>query len=72
MTRAERVEWCKVRAREYLERGDVVNAVTSMLSDMKQSPETKDDVGDVITHMGMIIAGSGDVRDARRFVEGFN
>ena len=72
MTRIEHLEWCKKRALEYLDRGDVMNAVTSMLSDLNKHDETKLDEGGGLTMLGMNAIMSGDVQFARRFIEGFN
>src|SRR5713226_8470617 len=41
MTRDEHVEWCKKRAREYLDKGDLENAIASMISDMNKHPECR-------------------------------
>ena len=40
MTRDEHLAWCKARALEYLDAGDLVNAVASMASDLTKHPET--------------------------------
>ena len=39
-TRKEHVEWCKQRAREYLNNGDAEQAILSMASDFEKHPET--------------------------------
>lgn len=70
MTRAQHVEWCKQRAREYLAIGDVTNAVTSMMSDMNKHPECR--VNDALVMLGMMTVQTGDLAGAHRFVEGFN
>ena len=69
MNRLEHLEWCKQRAREYLDRGDAMNAVTSMLSDLSQHSETRG-IGEKFGMLGMLSCNS--VSDARRFIEGFN
>jgi len=71
-TRAEHLEWCKDRAQEYLLEGDVVNAITSMLSDIQKHPETKLKNGHVLFQLGMMIISEGDIRRAAGFIEGFN
>ena len=71
MTRTEHVEWCKERAREYLDRGDIVDAVTSMISDMGKHDETKT-IAEAMGPIGMMEAMNGSVDGARRFIEGFN
>ena len=42
-TRAEHMQWCKHRAIEYVNIGDLQNAVRSMLSDLQKHPDTKND-----------------------------
>ena len=39
--RDEYLEWCKERAREYLDAGELPNAGTSMGSDLAKHPELK-------------------------------
>ena len=71
-TRAEHLEWCKQRAREYCERGDTMNAMTSMFSDLEKHPETAGHKGSEIGLMLMMTGGLRDQADARRFIDGFN
>jgi len=70
MTRDEHLAECKRRAREYLDRGDVRNGVTSMLSDLGKHKETAG-VGAKLAMVGMMVIIEGDLAGARRFVEGF-
>jgi outer membrane protein assembly factor BamD (BamD/ComL family) len=71
MTRQEHLEWCKKRAHEYLARGDVTNAITSMMSDLSKHPET-DCKSPVLTMLGMQAAMNHDTAAAKRFIDGFN
>lgn len=71
MTRNEHLAWCKKRAHEYLSRGDVTNAITSMMSDMQKHPETKFN-NMALNMLGMMAAQHGDVREAERYIDGFN
>lgn len=71
MTRDEHLEDCKRRAREYLDMGDVKNAVTSMLSDLSKHPETKPLSEGGFAQIGMMMIMQHDLAGARRFVEGF-
>jgi hypothetical protein len=71
MTREEHLAWCKIRAHEYLDRGDVTNAVASMMSDMQEHPETKV-TSPTLQMLGFLAAQSGRVEDARRYIDGFN
>ena len=72
MTRDEHLEWCKQRAREYLARGDVPNAITSMLSDLGKHEELRAVADNPhLAMFGMMTAANHDIEGARRFVEGF-
>ena len=71
MTREEHLNWCKERAREYLDQGDVQQAIASMLSDMSKHEKTAA-AGKNMGPMGLLAAMSGNVEEARRFVDGFN
>jgi hypothetical protein len=71
-TRAEHMAWCKKRALEYCERGDTMNALTSMFSDLDKHPETKDHAGVAIGLQLMMIDGLNSQADVRRFINGFN
>jgi hypothetical protein len=72
-TREEHLEWCKERAREYLNEGDLANAVASMGSDMDQHPETRmagEKMG-MLMYVALIRITEGDVQGVRDWVEGF-
>lgn len=72
MTRAEHLAWAKQRALEYVERGDLKNAVVSMASDLTKHPETKDHPG---LQLGMMMLMAGHLSSPqamREFIEGFN
>ena len=71
MTRDEHLAWCKRRALEYLDRSDVTNAVTSMLSDLEKHSETKNN-NKYLAVLGMMIIRDNDASSARRFIEGYN
>lgn len=70
MTRDEHMAWCKKRALEYFDAGDLNNAVTSMLSDLSKHDETRG-IGEKLGMLG-IFAMQGGSREVRRFIEGFN
>jgi len=69
-SREEHLEWCKQRAREYLETGDIPNAITSMLSDLSKHPDTKVD-NPFTLGVGLLAARDNDPAAAERFIEGF-
>jgi len=68
-TREEHLEFCKVRAREYLAVGDVKNAITSMLSDLDKHPETG--AGPMAMYGMQLIMSGCETDQARKFIEGF-
>jgi hypothetical protein len=71
-TRAEHLQWCKDRALEYADRGDTVNAMASMTSDLQKHPDTAGHDGVMLMTM---LAMSGEFNrpgELRRFIEGFN
>ncbi len=71
-TRAEHLAWCKQRALEYVDAGDLNNAFASMSSDLSKHPETEKHAG--IT-LGMMLLMSGKlntVEEMRKFINGFN
>lgn len=75
MTRAEHVQWCKDRAMEYVNQGDLLNGVTSMMSDMTKHPETKEAATGGLAMLGMLAmqqAQSGDRDGVVRYITGFN
>lgn len=69
MTREEHVAWCKKRALEYLDRGEVLEAVASMGSDLSKHPETRCSL--LLLQLGMKTAIDQDATAARRWIEGF-
>jgi hypothetical protein len=72
MDRLEHLEFCKQRARKYLERGELGDAITSMLSDLSKHPETRAHSTGPLALLGMRAILSGDPEQCRRFIEGFN
>jgi hypothetical protein len=45
MTRSEHVAWAKQRALEYVDRGELSNAIASIVSDLGKHPETEGHAG---------------------------
>jgi hypothetical protein len=68
-TRDEHLSWCKERALEYLDAGDLENAVASMSSDLSKHPETTCDPFLMLS--GAMDAQKGDAPAVRRWIEGF-
>jgi hypothetical protein len=67
--RQQHVAWCKERALEYVDAGDLQSAVASMLSDMGKRQDTEPPA--VLGMLGMMEIGRGH-EAVRRWVEGFN
>lgn len=71
MTRGEHLALCKKRALQYLQIGEVQNAVASMMSDLTKHPETANLMeGGILGMMGLSSMNSAG--EARRYIEGFN
>lgn len=72
MTRAEHLAWCKKRALQYCDAGDVNQAFASMASDLSKHPETENHVA-INLGSQMFFGGLLDSpAEMRRFIEGFN
>jgi len=72
MTREEHLAWCKQRALEYVERGDLTNAFMSMLSDLNKHDETANHSG---MRLGAMLLTGGHLQtqqQMRNFITGFN
>jgi hypothetical protein len=72
MDRAEHLKWCKERALVYADRGDMVNAVASMTSDLRKHPETENHAGATIMVMQAAAGLLDRPGELRRCIEGFN
>ena len=71
-SRKSHMDWCKARALEYVERGDLENAMQSMLSDLQKHEST---AGHPAAMLMMQLYLIGDLRTPakmRHFIEGFN
>jgi hypothetical protein len=72
MTRQQHLDWCKRRALEYVDAGDLQDAFSSMASDLSKHPET---VGHTGIELGMLQLMGGMLstpEQMRQFIEGFN
>jgi hypothetical protein len=72
MTRIEHLAWCKQRALEYLDRGDLTNALSSMMSDMRKHPENAGAIQGMLPMVGMLAVQQHDREGLRYWIEGFN
>lgn len=71
-TREDHLAWCKQRALEYVDRGDVSSAFASMASDLKKHPETEKHAGIELGVMMLMTGNLSSQPDMKRFIEGFN
>ena len=69
-TREEHLEWAKKRAMEYLDQGDLQNAVVSMGSDLSKHPETTIHSGTLL-QLAITYVVNQDADGVRRWIEGF-
>jgi len=72
MKRDEHIKWCKERALEYLDKGDINQAYTSMASDLSKHSDTENHHAIEIGMGLMIIGRLSTVEDMRKFIEGFH
>jgi hypothetical protein len=72
MNRQEHLEWCKNRALEYCDRGDLQNAYASMISDMSKHLETENHAAIGLGINLMMIGDLNTPTKMRKFIEGFN
>lgn len=72
MDRAVHLQWAKDRAFEYVQKGDLKNAMASMISDLRKHDELSHhpaiDLG-MMMLMGGQLSTQGQMRE---FIEGFN
>lgn len=78
-SRADHLAYCKRRALEYVDRGELQQAMISMISDLNAHPETQGSattIGPLMLGLFMLPANaSGSLQnpnEMRRFIEGFN
>jgi hypothetical protein len=70
--RVEHLQWCKDRANEYVDSGDMKNAFLSFQSDMSKHEETADHIA---LQMGTMLLLSGNLdndHQMRSWIDGFN
>ena len=72
MTRSEHLDWCKERALEYVDAGDLGQAYASMVSDLGKHPETQDHPAIMLGMMLMMSGQLSNPSEMRDFINGFN
>lgn len=71
MNRDEHLAWAKGRALQYLEEGNLLDALTSMSSDLGKHEELKK-IGELMLPIGLLYVVNRDPRQLRAWIEGFN
>ena len=72
-TREEHLQWCKNRALEYVNAGDLNGAVASMLSDLSKHEGTKSSSQGICAQLGMFTLMDHPTSEKiTKFIEGFN
>lgn len=72
ISQGEHLTWCKERALEYVDAGDLQSAFTSMTSDLSKHPETRNHAG---SQLGMMLLMAGHLstpEEMRAHIEGYN
>ncbi len=72
MNRQEHLEWCKKRALEYVDMGDLTQALVSMLSDLRKHPETENHPAMKMGAAMMFENLLATPTEMRKFINGFN
>ena len=71
MTRDEHLDWCRKRALEHLDAGDLTHAVASMASNLKTHPDTDNPALNGLVMIGMMYATDGDKAAVQSWIERF-
>jgi hypothetical protein len=70
--RQKHLEWCKERALQYVEAGELTQAYSSMASDMRKHKETENHMG-LELGLGLLMGGHLDTAaQMKKFIEDFN
>ncbi len=72
MNRQEHLEWCKKRALEYVNKGDLSQGYASMVSDLRKHPETENHPAIEVGMMMMFAHRFATAEEMRKFINGFN
>lgn len=72
MTRDEHLQWAKNRALEYVNSGDLLEAVTSMGSDLNKHPDFRGPIYDQLFTLGLLFEVPKGPQAVKRWIEGFN
>jgi hypothetical protein len=71
VTRDEHIAWCKKRALEYVEGGNLSHAVANMASDLKTHPDTDNPALNGLAMIDMMYVTDGDKAAVQRWIQRF-
>jgi hypothetical protein len=69
MSRADHLEWAKVRALEYVDAGEPQTAITSLMSDLSKHPGTASEARALVS-LAVAALATGTDKEVREFIEG--
>jgi hypothetical protein len=69
--RREHLAWCKQRALEYVDAGDVDLALASLISDLGKHPSTVR-TGQIVAEAGTMLAAAGELSTPEKMREWIN
>lgn len=72
MTRTEHLDFCKKRALEYLDAGDIRHAFTSMASDLRKHDDLANHIGTLLGAQLLLAGHLETPTQMRKWIEGFN
>lgn len=72
MTRQEHLDWCKRRALENIEAGELTNTLASMFSDLSKHQETENHPAIQLGVMMMLAGMLEESAQVKKFIEGLN
>jgi hypothetical protein len=64
--------WCKQRALEYIDKGEISEGIASMMSDMGKHPETAAPALNSLAVMMLATGQLDSIHEARKFINGYN
>lgn len=71
-TRAEYMEWCKKRALEYCDKGELQMAFSSMTSDLQKHTETEGHIGTMIGMQLLMNKQLNTPEQMRKYINAFS
>ena len=72
MNREEHLQWCKDRALQYLDNGDISQTLISMFSNLGKHSETENHIAIGLGIKMQVMGLLSTEKDIREFINGFN